>query len=65
MGILTAASDCERGCFKERENSGLLAIVGLEEGVCLGVWGGFGFNEDEMVRYEWEGKRKRVAGMGG
>jgi hypothetical protein len=55
-----AASDCERGCFTETLSSGFVGV-----GVCLGVLGGFGFKEDEMMRYEGDRVRKRVADIDG
>lgn len=47
------ALDCEEG-FGGTENSGFV-VVEVSEWMLkgLGVWGGFGFKEDEMVRYEW------------
>lgn len=56
-----AASDCEMGCFTETENS--VGFVGV--GACLGVLAGFGFKEDEMMRYEGDRERKRVADIDG
>lgn len=55
-----AASDCEKGCFTETENSGFVGV-----GVRLGVLGGLEFKEDEMMRYEGDRERKRVTDIDG